>query len=322
VVIVMILCVTLNPCLDKTLTVGPWRSGDLVRGSAVREVVGGKGNNVARALARLGRVPRPATFLGGLVGARCETLLRDDDRLEPVVVKTEAPTRVILTVRTESSFDQTAFFDPDPAISASDAETLFKRVEQAMTEETTDALTLSGSSPSASTHGFYSDLIALARARRVPVFLDTYGPALEAIWGFWPDVIQLNRREAAARRRKPSVDDRDVAALLKEWERHGVICGVVTDGPNPLLATYQGRRYLAIPPKIKPVNPIGSGDSLLAGLVDGWLNRLEPEPLFCHAIGCAVANAMVWDAGAIDPGVVVRWRDQVAVEALSGRGKT
>ena len=51
----MILCVTLNPCLDKTLTVPPWRPGDLVRGTAVREVVGGKGNNVARALQRLGR---------------------------------------------------------------------------------------------------------------------------------------------------------------------------------------------------------------------------------------------------------------------------
>ena len=46
----MILCVTLNPCLDKTLTVPPWRPGDLVRGTAIREVVGGKGNNVARAL--------------------------------------------------------------------------------------------------------------------------------------------------------------------------------------------------------------------------------------------------------------------------------
>ncbi len=53
----MILCVTLNPCLDKTLTVPDWKSGDNVRGQAVREVVGGKGNNVARALARLGRAP-------------------------------------------------------------------------------------------------------------------------------------------------------------------------------------------------------------------------------------------------------------------------
>ena len=72
----MILCVTLNPCLDKTLTVPRWRPGDSVRGRTVRELVGGKGNNVARALARLGRAARPVTFLGGAVGTHCRDLLR------------------------------------------------------------------------------------------------------------------------------------------------------------------------------------------------------------------------------------------------------
>ena len=58
----MILCVTLNPCLDKTLTVPSWKPGDLVRGTELRHVVGGKGNNVARALLNLGRNPGPSRF--------------------------------------------------------------------------------------------------------------------------------------------------------------------------------------------------------------------------------------------------------------------
>src|SRR5437764_346019 len=113
----MIFCVTLNPCLDKTLTVPPWQPGDSVRGTSVREVVGGKGNNVARALIRLGRQARPATFLGGPVGSRCEELMRRDDQFEPLITPTAANTREILTVRTEGPPQQTAFFDPDPAIS-------------------------------------------------------------------------------------------------------------------------------------------------------------------------------------------------------------
>src|SRR5579864_2748060 len=98
----MILCVTANPCLDKTLTVPPWQPGDSVRGLTVRAVVGGKGNNVARALACLGHAPvHPVTFLGGKIGDYCEELLRRDEGLKPLVTRTMAPTRVILTVRTE-----------------------------------------------------------------------------------------------------------------------------------------------------------------------------------------------------------------------------
>jgi 1-phosphofructokinase family hexose kinase len=311
----MILCVTLNPCLDKTLTVPPWNPGDLVRGTAVREVVGGKGNNVARALRRLGRHPRPVTFLGGAVGAMCESLLRSDDRLDPLVVPTAAPTREILTVRTESTPDQTAFFDPDPAITAADAEALHRRVEETLRGDVA-ALTLSGSSPSPATHGLYSDLISLARARRIPVFLDTYGPALDAIWGFWPTAIQLNRREAAAHLRKPDLTDDEAASLLQEWHRHGVVCSVITDGPRPVPILLRGRQYRAIPPGIQTINAIGSGDSFLAGLVDAWLDQLEPEALIRRAIGCAVANAMVWDAGAIDPAEVASWSEQIEIEPM------
>lgn len=315
----MILCVTLNPCLDKTLLVPAWKPGDSVRGGGIRTVVGGKGNNVARALKQLGREARPVTFLGGPTGQRCESLLRDEDGLGPVVVATESETRTILTVRTEGSAEQTAFFDPDPALSAAEAAALCHRVEGALAEGGVQALTLSGSSPGETTHGVYSDLIGLARARRVPVFLDTYGPALEGIWGFWPTVIQLNRREAGLHLRKSTPTEDDLWGLLERWARHGVLCGVITDGPGAVLVQHRGQRFRALPPHIDAVNPIGSGDCLLAGLVDAWLAapaREVPE-LIRHALGCAVSNALVWDAGAIDLEQVRRQAQAVTVEALA-----
>lgn len=295
----MILCVTLNPCLDRTLTVPPWRPGDSVRGRSVRDVVGGKGNNVARALTRLARPARPVTFLGGPLGPYCEDLLRREDGLDPLTVPSQAATRVILTVRTEGTDEQTAFFDPDPAISPNEANALYQRVEQLLASEPVEAITLSGSSPAPATHGLYSDLISLGQTRGLPVLLDTYGPALDAVWGFWPDVIQLNRREASAHLRTPRATDADLVELLERWASRGVRVSLVTDGPGPVLAQACGRRFRAIPPPIQPVNPIGSGDCLLAGLTDGLLAALEPEDLLRHGLACAVANAMVWDAGAI-----------------------
>lgn len=312
----MILSVTLNACLDKTLTVAPWRPGENIRGRAVRESVGGKGNNVARALTRLGRTARPVTLLGGAVGTRCLELLRSRDGLDPIVIPTESVTREILTVRTEGTAEQTAFFDPNPTITTAEAEALYRMVEAALDGENVELLALSGSSPSESTHHLYSDLIALARSRTLPVLLDTYGPALDAIWGFWPDVQQLNRREAAGHLGASDPDDEAVFGLLDGWARHGVQVGIVTNGEHPALVQARGERYRVIPPSIEAVNPIGSGDCLLAGLADGWLSGLETEALLRHGIGCAVANAAVWDAGAIDRDAATAYAKATEIEPL------
>jgi fructose-1-phosphate kinase PfkB-like protein len=282
-------------------------------------VVGGKGNNVARALTRLGRSARPVTFLGGPIGEYCAALLGRDDGLDPLVTRTTAPTRIILTVRTAATPDQTAFFDPDPSITSCEAESLVHQVDAALAAGGIEALTLSGSSPSPATHGVYSDLIALARSRKVPVFLDTYGPALAAIWGFWPDAIQLNRREAAAHLRVPVATDADVARLIADWSRHGVSCGIVTDGDKPVYAHISGQTYRAIPPRIGAVNPIGSGDCLLAGLVDARLAGQTPESVLRHAVACGVANALVWDAGAIDSAEVARQESAIVIEPMPSR---
>ena len=314
----MILCVTLNPCLDRTLEVPRWAPGDNVRGRSARDVVGGKGNNVARALKRLGRSVRPVTFLGGPVGAFCTILMRRDDGLDPIVVPTAAPTRTILTVRADGdSPAPTAFFDPDPSIVEEEADDLCKSVSDALNAGGVEALTLSGSSPSPATHGVYAKLVAIARAARVPTFLDTYGPALSSFDQLWPQVVQLNRKEVAAHLRTPSPSDDEVWALLEHWGSMGVMLSVVTNGPGRVLAVGDGTRMVATPPTIEPVNPIGSGDSMLAGLVSGGLDELDFEATLRRGVACAVANALVWDAGGIDSATVKALEGKVRVEAAS-----
>ncbi len=303
-----ILCVTLNPCLDKTLTVPAWAPGDMVRGTAVRAVVGGKGNNVARALAGLGHsrdAIRPATFLGGAVGEECARRLRQDDGFAPLIVPTRAPTRVILTVRTGDSAEQTSFFDPDPAIEADEAAALLAQVTTLLAAGHVTALTLSGSSPAPATHGSYGALIMAARSAGVPVFLDTYGAALRGLAGRLPDVIQLNRREAGLFLGVERPDDRAIAGLLERWSVDGVAAALVTNGPGAVLARVGGRSFRVQPPTVAVVNPVGSGDSVLAGLVDAWDRRpSNPEGWLRHGVACGVANALRWDAGQVEPGLV------------------
>jgi fructose-1-phosphate kinase PfkB-like protein len=129
--------------------------------------------------------------------------------------------------------------------------------------------------------------------------------------------MQLNRREAAAHLRTNTSDltDAQVVVLLDSWSRHGVRSGIVTNGPSPAFAKLHGRHYRVRPPAIAAVNAIGSGDCLLAGITDAWLRQLDAEATLRHGLACAVANALVWDAGAIDPATVERYAPAVVIEA-------
>ena len=190
-------------------------------------------------------------------------------------------------------------------------------VEQALRGDVA-AMTLSGSSPSRATHELYSELIALAQARRVPVFLDTYGPALDAIWGFWPTAMQLNRREAAAHLRKPTLSDDDAAELLQRVaaarRRLGRDHRRASTGRDPVPgAAIPG----PAPGRSRPSTRSARATRCWPARWTAGSERMEPEPMIRHAMGCAVANAMTWDAGAIDPAEVAggpsrsrssRWR--------------
>jgi tagatose 6-phosphate kinase len=115
--------------------------------------------------------------------------------------------------------------------------------------------------------------------------------------------------------RRPKPTDAEVFGLLESWTRRGVRLSLVTDGPGPVLIHSRDGFYRAHPPKVEAVNPIGSGDCLLAGLVDACLSGLSDEAALRRGLACAVANALVWDAGAIDPQEVRRLEPLIEIDA-------
>ena len=145
----MILCVTLNPCLDKTLTVRPWRPGDLVRGTG-----GARSRRREREQCRSGPLEAGAEAAARHVLGRhgrhaLPSPAGSDDGLDPIVVPTESPTRVILTVRTESTPSR-----PRSSTRIRRFRLLRRKhwpvcVEGLLADEQVEALCLSGSSPAA-----------------------------------------------------------------------------------------------------------------------------------------------------------------------------
>ena len=180
------------------------------------------------------------------------------------------------------------------------------------------ALTLSGSSPSVSTHRLYGDLIRLARESGITVLLDTYGMALKSLDSAGPDLIQLNRKEVAGilGLQSDELTESQIFDWLKGWVEKGTRLAVLTQGPEDVLAVSNEGFWRAVPPKIQAVNPIGSGDCFLAGLTYASMRSESAQFQLKFAVACAVANACVWDAGAISIELVEPWISQIHVHQL------
>lgn len=292
----MNLCVTLNPCLDKTLVVPAWTPGDhQVRGRSFGQVVGGKGVNVARALRRLGQPAQPATFLGGELGQLCHRLLQEQDGFAPVVTWTQAPTREILTVRTEDTAEQTGFFDPNPTILRSERDDLAEQLGERFAAGVAWCA-MSGSSPCRETDDLYAALIARARQAGVRTLVDTYGDCLHLALAAGPDVVKLNRQECeqalGTRLNSPAA----IRAALQQLRGTESICAVVTFGPGGVAAAWGEFVAAWKPPAVQLVNPIGAGDAMTAGLIDA-LSRGDDLPSALRwAMACAVASVENWVA--------------------------
>ena len=149
------------------------------------------------------------------------------------------------------------------------------------------------------------------------MFLDTYGPALDAHLGL---LARGDPAQPPGGRASPPHTRADRSRADRAARPLGVAAASrARSSPTARtlrLAQVRGRHYRVLPPTIEVVNPIGSGDCLLAGLVDAWLSDRPPQELLRHAFACAVANALVWDAGAIDHDDVVRQRAAIVVEPL------
>jgi 1-phosphofructokinase family hexose kinase len=308
----MNLCVTLNPCLDKTLEVPPWTPGEhQVRGRACGQMVGGKGVNVARALARLGHPARPALFLGGELGHLCERLLREQDRFEPIVTWTAAPTREVLTVRTEGTADQTGFFDPNPAITSGERDAFVSQVAAAFAGGARWCA-MSGSSPCVVTDDVYAHLVHDARRLGVSTVVDTYGACFPVALAAAPDVVKLNCLECEQALGLTLDTATAVETAVRRIRGAGAGSVAITFGSRGMVAAWDEHIVAWKPPSVHLINPIGAGDAMTAGIIDALSRGEDPDAAFRWGMACAVASVENWLACDFQPAEAKAMRSRIA----------
>jgi len=287
-----IITLTLNPCVDRTIPVG--------REAQYTEQTGGKGVNVARVLGNLGVKCAAVAPVGTGENSAAFRRLAKQEGIALVESPVGFDVRRIDTCWTEADNSQRVLYAK--GTDATDAEVDALRC--VLREQLSGAklLIVSGSAPGPRLSAFAGEAIGMAKQMGVETLLDSNGPALEDGFAAGPGMIKPNQTELAqlVGREIPEFGE-DAAAeeLLAEHFAGGLRSVVVSLGERGALWAKEGETLFCPAPRVKTVNPVGSGDSFVAGLCWALLNGYSDMGALAVACAAGAANAAMFPAARI-----------------------
>jgi 1-phosphofructokinase family hexose kinase len=285
----MIYTVTLNPTLDRTLTVPNIIFDEVLRAGPPQLDIGGKGFNVSRALIALGCPNTAMGFLGGGTGAFLESGLQALQILcDFVRIKGESRTNVV--VIEESTQRYIKANEPGPYISADEGQAFLDRVAHLAVEN--DIWVFSGSYPPGIAVDFYARIIDLVQSKGSLAVLDTSGEMLRTGIKAHPYLIKPNSLEAEQGSGIPVRTPDDAARAACFFLDQGVKLAAISMGKDGLVLSSREQALHVQPPEVQARNPTAAGDALLAGLVWALQQRLPMADVARWGVAAGTAAAM------------------------------
>ena len=310
----MILTVTMNPSIDMAYPVKHLAIDTVNRVTDVRKTAGGKGLNVSRVIALMGKPITATGVLGGYFGQYIEHQL-DLSKINHSFTHIDQETRNSIAILHDDG-DQTELLEAGPVLTADDTAAFLKHFESLL--DSADIVTISGSLPGGLPTDFYAHMIALADQHQVKVLLDASGDALKVgiTAAIKPLLIKPNETELAALLHTP-VDKHDYPALKQHLQSPvfaGVDWIVVSLGAAGAFVKHNDTFYKVTIPKIHVVNPVGSGDSTTAGLAMALEAHADDETVMKTAMTTGMLNTMEAETGFVNPDLFDEYFAKVTVE--------
>jgi 1-phosphofructokinase len=266
--------VTLNPALDKTVSVDGFEPGHTNRIRSMRLDAGGKGINVAKVLrgfhAAVGAFGCQAGNTGEAIRKKLDSLGIPHRFLEA-----EGETRTNLKIVDERSQVTTELNEPGLLVTPELLETLLQEYRALL--DTAAVMVLAGSLPPGAPEDFYCKLIELARERGVPTILDADGPALRRGVEALPFAIKPNLDELQRLTGRKLESEPDILAAAKELVERGIGQVLVSMGGDGSLFVAGDVAIRVQPFPIRPQSTVGAGDSMVAALAYSLVKKLPVE---------------------------------------------
>jgi 1-phosphofructokinase family hexose kinase len=313
----MIVTVTLNAAIDRTLLVPNFQLGQRHRASVGFTSAGGKGINVARAAKRLG-VPVVCT---GLAGGRNGTLLVEELTNEGILndfVRIRGESRTSTAVLDPTSNVYTEINEWGPEVADDELDVL--RDKLSYLAQGADYIVFAGSLPRDVDPGIYAELIRESNRRGLMTVLDSEGEALRLGIEAEPYLVAPNLREAESLVGHEFVDEEDLSTGLDEIAELGARNVLITldAGCYALFRAERAEevRLRARAPRQEAVSTVGAGDTLLAGFVAARMGDRSYEDALRNAVGASAASVLEAGPGRFDVREATRLAGHVALDRL------
>jgi 1-phosphofructokinase family hexose kinase len=312
----VIITVTVNAAIDRTLTVPNFQLGQRHRASAGLTLAGGKGINIARALKRLD-VPVVAT---GLAGGRTGTRIVEELTAEAILndfVRIGDESRTSTAVVDPMGASYTEINEWGPHVEQEELDTLAEKLRYL--SRAADLVVFAGSLPRGVAADFYGEAIRDLNRRGVQVALDTEGEPLMHGVEAEPFLVSPNQREAEGLVGQEFGDRDDLVMALDTIAERGARNVVITQETGCFALLRADRtvsRYVVTGPRLEPMSAVGSGDVLVAAFLAAQLERKTPDDALRYAVAAGAASTLEVGAGRFDPREAGRLFPAVTLEQL------
>ncbi len=312
----MIITVTLNAAIDKTLAVPNFALGRRHRAVEQTSMAGGKGVNVARALKALGQPVIATGVAGGPTGTRIIEQLTANAILNDFV-RIREESRTSTAVVDPTSGEQTEINERGPTVSDAELDLFVDKL--LYLAKGAAMCVFSGSLPRGIEPDLYARLVDELGRLGVTTMLDAEGEPMRLATRAEPSVVTPNEPEAEELVGHEFGDDSDRAGALRSIAALGAREAIMTMSTGCLaLVGEPPDRHLrrATVGVLEPVSAVGSGDAFLAGLVAARYAGDLPEEQLRFAVACGAESTQHFGAGVVDPKEVARLLAEVRVERV------
>ncbi|MGB9663897.1 MAG: 1-phosphofructokinase family hexose kinase [Ignavibacteria bacterium] len=291
----MIITITLNPLLEKVLFFEKIEKEKVNRAKSAKINAGGKGINVSRQLNKF-KIENLATgFLGGDNGKKLKSILYKE-QIKNSFQQIEDETREGFVVVENFKIRESYFF-PNPIIHSREVSEFIEKTRKAILN--CEMVIISGSSPEFENFEdelkIFSELISFANENDKFTLIDIYGNHLSRVLELKPMIVHTNQDELEKSLNLKFGSENDLINFLKETYSRGIKIFIITNGSEEFFAINHGFLFQVLPPEIETVNPTGSGDAFMAGLIYGLHNNLPFEEILKWASASGAANASMFE---------------------------